>query len=162
MSTFSQSFHHYQDPSPYINPNEFASFDGQYDFQRPKTPTESLVNHSGHSPCPLTTSPPLSRNVSQPPESAHEQQPPEQMLWDNGSFSDSPTSVRTPDGDSFEVEMLDNSDVRDFYHQDGMTMSTQSPHHAIPAIDSSMFYNSQGQISEQGIPPTHSIPLARG
>lgn len=160
MSTFSQPFQHYQDQTLFIDPNEYASFDGQYDFQRSKTPTESLVNHTGLSPGPLTTSPPLSRNTSQPPESVHGQEPPEQMLWDNGSLSDSSTSVRTPDGELFEVEMLDNSDVRNFYHQDGNPMSTQSTHQAIPAMDSSMFYNAQGNISDQGMFSVNPTPFS--
>jgi hypothetical protein len=37
----------------------------------------------------------------------------DRMVWDDGSHPNSPTSVRTPDGDSFEVEMLD-SDLRNF------------------------------------------------
>lgn len=118
---------------------------------RSKTPTDSLVNHTGlspggYSPGPLiTTPPPLSRNPSQQPVPSQEQIP-EQSFWDNASFSNSPTSVRTPDNDSFEVEMLD-SDMRTFYHQDTTTMSTQASHNTIPAVDSTMYFSDQGMCS---------------
>ncbi|KAF2185062.1 hypothetical protein K469DRAFT_726934 [Zopfia rhizophila CBS 207.26] len=83
----------------------------QYNDPRSKTPT-SLINHTGHSPGPLST--PQSRNNSQPPEP---------MNWDDvpDSLSTSPTSVRTPDNDSFEVEMLDASnDMRNFYENENI------------------------------------------
>ncbi|KAH7077368.1 hypothetical protein FB567DRAFT_535115 [Paraphoma chrysanthemicola] len=136
MSTFSQQYQHFQQP-PFFDPYTFAS--GHYDTGREKTPTDSLINHTGHSPIPLITTPPLSRNASRPPEPPRDQ-PPEHLLWDNVSPSDSPTSVRTPDGESFEVEMLD-ADVRNFYHHNGMNMSTQVSHNAIPAEDTSMFFS---------------------
>jgi hypothetical protein len=71
------------------------------------------------------------------------------MLWDDGSLSNSPTSVKTPDGESFEVEMLD-SDVRNFYQQ-GASMSTQVSHNAIPAVDQSMLFTPQGTFSDHGM-----------
>ncbi|KAH6629821.1 hypothetical protein C7974DRAFT_395298 [Boeremia exigua] len=114
--------------------------------RRSKTPSESLIGHTGYSspggysPGPLiTTPPPLSRNPSQQPVPPQEQLP-DQSFWDNGSFSNSPTSVRTPDNESFEVEMLD-SDIGRFYQQDASIMTTQSPHNNIPAVDSNMFFN---------------------
>jgi hypothetical protein len=125
------------------------------DSRRSKTPTDSLINHTGLSPGGLspgpliTTPPPLSRNPSQQPAPPQDQ-PPEQLHWDHGSFSNSPTSVRTPDNDSFEVEMLD-PDMRNFYHQDANIMTTQSSHSNVPAVDSSMFFTSQGMISDQGM-----------
>ena len=148
MSTFSQHYQHFQEQPLFIDPHTFAY--GQHDTRRSKTPTDSLINHTGLSPGPLTTTPPLSRNPSQPPEPSRDQLP-DQMLWDNGSLSNSPTSVRTPDGDSFEVEMLDTESIRNFYHQNGNTMSTQGSHNAIPAVDSSMFFTAQGTISDQGV-----------
>ena len=117
------------------------------DARRSKTPTESMINHTGlspgsYSPGPLiTTPPPLSRNPSHQPVPLQEQIP-EQSTWDNGSFSNSPTSVRTPDNDSFEVEMLD-SDIGRFY-QDTNIMSTQSSQNNVPAVDSTMFFTDQG------------------
>ena len=90
---------------PLVNdPHTFVY--GQHNARRSKTPTGSLINHTGLSPVPLTT--------SQPPELSREQVP-EYMLSDS-SLSNSPTSVRTPDDDSFEVEMLDSGSVRNFYH----------------------------------------------
>jgi hypothetical protein len=111
-----------------------------------------MINHSGlspanYSPGPLiTTPPPLSRNPSQQPLPAKEQVP-DQVYWDNGSFSNSPTSVRTPDNDSFEVEMLDNPDMRSFYQQDSNIMSTQASHNNVQAVDSTMFFSDQGMSS---------------
>jgi hypothetical protein len=78
-----------------------------------KTPTDSPINHSGLSPIPLTATPPLSRNPSRPPEPPRDQTP-DDMPWDTGGLSNSPKSVRTPDVDPFEVEMLDSA-VRNFY-----------------------------------------------
>ncbi|ORX97545.1 hypothetical protein BCR34DRAFT_496762 [Clohesyomyces aquaticus] len=101
-SQYYYTYHHQQQqPQVLLAANAFGY--GQYDPQRSKTPT-SLINHTGHSPGPLST-PPQSRNASQPPEQA-----PGQMIWENarGSPSDSPTSVKTPDNDPFdEVVMLD-------------------------------------------------------
>lgn len=73
------------------------------------------------------------------------------MLWDNGSPSDSPTSLRTPDGESFEVEMLDSESIRNFYHQTGVNMSTQVTHNAIPAVDHGMILTPQGLFSDDGM-----------
>ncbi|CAO2648964.1 Nn.00g099130.m01.CDS01 [Neocucurbitaria sp. VM-36] len=148
MSTFSQHYQHFHEQPLFIDPHTFVY--SQHDTRRSKTPTDSLINHTGLSPGPLTTTPPLSRNPSQPPEPSRDQLP-DQMLWDNGSLSNSPTSVRTPDGESFEVEMLDSESIRNFYHQNGNTMSTQGSHNAIPAVDSSMFFTAQGTISDQAI-----------
>ena len=72
------------------------------------------------------------------------------MLWDNGSNSNSPTSVRTPDGDSFEVEMLDSESIRNYYHQNAVNMSTQVSHNAVPAVDTSMLMTPQGTFSDHG------------
>ncbi|KAJ4986571.1 hypothetical protein SVAN01_07880 [Stagonosporopsis vannaccii] len=116
------------------------------DARRSKTPTESMINHTGlspgsYSPGPLiTTPPPLSRNPSHQPVTLQEQLA-EQSLWDNSSFSNSPTSVRTPDNDSFEVEMLD-SDIGRFY-QDTNIMSTRSSQNSIPAVDSTIYFTDQ-------------------
>ncbi|KAH7132034.1 hypothetical protein B0J11DRAFT_214640 [Dendryphion nanum] len=92
---------------------------GQYEDSRSKTPT-SLINHTGHSPGPLST-PPMSRNPSQLPHQA-----PDFMICDGSinSPSDSPTSVSTPDNESFEeVEMLDSDPMRDHYsHRHSNTM----------------------------------------
>ncbi|KAF2624348.1 hypothetical protein BU25DRAFT_461211 [Macroventuria anomochaeta] len=142
MSTFPPQYQYQSQQFLYEQPFELA----QNVARRSKTPTDSLINHTGlspggHSPGPLiTTPPPLSRNPSQQPVPLQEQLP-EQSFWDNGSFSNSPTSVRTPDNDSFEVEMLD-SDIGRFY-QDTNIMSTQSSHNNVPAVDSTMFFSDQ-------------------
>jgi hypothetical protein len=147
MSTFSQQYH-FQDQPIFIEPHAFSL--GHYDPGRHKTPTDSLINHTGLSPTPLTTTPPLSRNPSRPPEPLRDHTP-DHLLWDNGSLSNSPTSVRTPDGDSFEVEMLDSESIRNFYHHNGANMATQASHHAVPAVDSSMFFTPNGTISDHGM-----------
>lgn len=122
--------------------------------RRSKTPTDSLINHTGrspggYSPGPLiTTPPPPSRNPSQQPTPSQEQLP-DQSFWDHGSISNSPTSVRTPDNDSFEVEMLD-SEIGRFYHQDTNIMTTQSSHNNVPAVAPNMFFTPQQVISDQG------------
>jgi hypothetical protein len=155
MSTYSQHYHHYQEQPLFIDPHAFVY--GQYDTRRSKTPTDSLLNHTGLSPGPLST-PPLSRNQSRQPELPQDQ-PPEQLLWDNGSSSNSPTSVRTPDGsESFEVEMLDSDPIPNYYHHNGNNMSTQSSHSAIPAMDSSMLFTAQGTLSDQGLLTLHLRP----
>jgi hypothetical protein len=147
MSAYFQQYQHYSQQHFHIDPHAFE-YD-QYGTRRSKTPTDSLLNHDGHSPCPLTTTPPLSRNTSHPPEAFHNQ-PFEQMVCDSGSLSNSPTSVRTPDGESFEVT-LDSESMRNFYHQNGNAMSTQGSQNAIPATDSSMFFTAHGTFTDQGI-----------
>jgi hypothetical protein len=148
MATFHQPYQHFQQQQIFVDPYTFAF--GHHDTGREKTPTDSLINHTGHSPIPLTTTPPISRNPSRPPEPPREL-PSDHMLWDNGSLSNSPTSVKTPDGESFEVEMLDSDSLRNFYHQSGVNMSTQVSHNAIPAMDTSMFLTPQGTISDHGM-----------
>jgi len=139
-----QQYQYYQQTSLLFDPNALAV--NQYGTGREKTPTDSLINHTGLSPIPLTATPPLTRNPSRPPELPRDQPAPDQMLWDDGSLSNSPTSVRTPDGESFEVEMLDQ-DMRTFYQHNGVNMSTQASHNAIPALDTNMFFTPQGTIS---------------
>jgi hypothetical protein len=148
MSMFDEPYHpNFHQQSLFFDPHTFPL--GHYDTtRRDKTPTDSLINHTGLSPIPLTATPPLSRNPSRPPEPPRDQ-PPDHMLWDDGSLSNSPTSVKTPDGESFEVEMLD-SDVRSFYQQ-GASMSTQVSHNAIPAVDQSMLFTPQGTFSDHGM-----------
>lgn len=137
----------YQQPQQFFDPSAFEQ--SQNAAYRSKTPTDSMINHSGlspanYSPGPLiTTPPPLSRNPSQQPVPTQEQVP-DRVYWDNGSFSNSPTSVRTPDNDSFEVDMLDNPDMRSFYQQESSIMSTQASHNNVPAVDSNMFFSDQG------------------
>jgi hypothetical protein len=149
MSMFDEQYQYFQPQSLLFDPHAFAI--NQHDSGREKTPTDSLLNHSGLSPIPLTATPPLSRNPSRPPGLPRDQPAPDHMLWEDGSLSNSPTSVRTPDGDSFEVEMLD-SDVRAFYQQNGVGMSTQVSHNTIPAVNTNMFFTPQGNISDQGMP----------
>lgn len=149
MSMFDeQQYQYYQQTSLLFDPNALAV--NQHGTGREKTPTDSLINHTGLSPIPLTATPPLSRNPSRPPELPRDQPAPDQMLWDDGSMSNSPTSVRTPDGESFEVEMLDQ-DMRTFYQHNGVNMSTQASHNAIPALDTNMFFTPQGTISNHGM-----------
>jgi hypothetical protein len=159
MSTFSQHYQHQHFPQQtlFVDPHTLTF--AQYGTGREKTPTDSLINHSGLSPIALTNTPPLSRQSSRPPEPPRDQ-PLDHMLLDNGSSSNSPTSVRTPDGESFEVEMLD-SEMSNYYHQTSMSMSSQAHHNSIPAVDSNMFLTPQGTISDLGvlIPSVQRIPL---
>lgn len=149
MSTLDEQYQYFHQQQLLFDPHAFSL--DQYGAIREKTPTESLVNHSGLSPGPLTATPPLSRNTSRPPEQLPRDQPaPDHMLWDEGSLSNSPTSVRTPDGESFEVEMLD-TDMHTFYHQNAAGMTTQASHSAIPAVDPSMFFAPNGTISNHGM-----------
>lgn len=146
MSTFEEPYQQFFSQQLYVDPNVYPL--GHYEPGRDKTPTDSLINHTGLSPIPLTATPPHSRHASRPPEPSGEQLP-DHMLWDDGSLSDSPTSVRTPDGESFEVEMHD-SDIGNFYSE-GMNMSTQSSHNAIPAVDQSMMLTSQNTFSDHSM-----------
>ncbi|KAH8731520.1 hypothetical protein GQ44DRAFT_767385 [Phaeosphaeriaceae sp. PMI808] len=157
MSTFQQQYQHFQQPL-FVDPHTFTF--GHYDARREKTPTDSLINHSGHSPIPLTTTPPISRNPSRPPEPLRDQ-PPDHMLWDNGSLSNSPTSVRTPNDESFEVEMLDSESIRNFYHQNGASMSTQVSHNGIPAVAPGMFLTPQGDISDHALHAAMNATIAQ-
>lgn len=145
MSTFQQPYLHFQQPQLFADAHTFAF--GHYDAGREKTPTDSLINHTGLSPIPLTATPPLSRNPSRPPEPLRDQ-PPDHMVCDYGSLSNSPQSVKTPDGESFEVEMLDSDSIRNFYHQSGVDMSTQVSHNVVPAVDSSMLLSDQGILND--------------
>lgn len=101
----------------------------------------SMINHPSYSPAlsgPLST-PPRSRNGSRPPE-----QPPDQMMYEDvgGSQSDSPTSIPTPDGSAFEVEMLDSEAMRNFYFQPHENMvSTQIQQDNIPAMASNYYFS---------------------
>jgi hypothetical protein len=156
MSAYSQHYAYSEQPL-FVDPHAFV-YGGQYDArQRSKTPTDSLVNHTGLSPGPLTTTPPLSRGPSQQPELL---QDPEHMLWDNGSSSTSPTSVRTPDGDSFEVEMLDSESMRNYYHQNGNTMPAQTTPNRLPTMDSSMMFTAQGTFSDQAVQAAFNVTMA--
>ncbi|KAF2854828.1 hypothetical protein T440DRAFT_387250 [Plenodomus tracheiphilus IPT5] len=147
MAAF-QLYPQQHEPLLFQNLNAFPH--GQYGFPRSKTPTESLVNHTGYSPGPLITTPPVSRNPSQPPEPPQDQNPlSEQLICDNGSYSNSPTSVMTPDPESMEVEMLDGPQM--FYQHNDQIMSTQAAHSAVPAMDTSMFISGQGVISDQAV-----------
>ncbi|KNG49179.1 fungal zn binuclear cluster domain containing protein [Stemphylium lycopersici] len=157
MSTYSQHYHPFQEQPLFIDPHAFV-YGGHYDGrQRSKTPTDSLINHSGLSPGPLTTTPPVSRGPSQQRELP---QDPEHMLWDNGSSSNSPTSVRTPDGESFEVEMLDSESMRSYYHHNGNNMSSQASHNAMPPMDSSMMFTDQGTFSDQAVQAAFNATMA--
>ena len=142
MATY-HPFYQYHEQPQVLMPDAFAY--AHYDPQRSKTPV-SLINHSGHSPGPLST-PPSSRNPSQPPEQPPEH-PPDHMAWDDAaaSISDSPTSVKTPDNDSFEFDLLDGPEsMRDFYQgQNPAIMTSQVSHQALPALDTNMYFSDQG------------------
>jgi hypothetical protein len=148
-------YHHnypYQDQSEVFiasNPYGYGQHTGT--VQRSKTPT-SLVNHTGHSPGPLST-PSVSRNASQGPEQLPDHA--EQMVYDDtyGNFSDSPTSVRTPDDNNFEVEMLDTQSMRDFYHTQNGAMTTQVSNARLPALETNMFLTPQDTYTDQGMQP---------
>jgi len=137
MSTYSQHYQTYQDQPLFIDPHAFVY--GQYDSRRSKTPTDSLINHTGLSPGPLATPPPVSRGLPQQPELPQDQ-PPEYMQWEIDSSSTSPTSVRTPEGSSFEGDMIDYTPN---YHHNGNTMSSHGSHHSIPGVDSGMLFSDQ-------------------
>lgn len=139
--SYNYGYHYQEQPQVFFTSANTLGYT-QYDAQRSKTPT-SLITHPGHSPGPLST-PPQSRNPSQPPEQA-----PDQMIWDDavGSQSNSPTSVRTPEDDSFDMEMLDAD--RNGYYQNptGEVMTTQVSQDALNAMDLSILSN----LSEQGL-----------
>lgn len=141
MSTYSQHYQTYQEQPLFIDPHAFVY--GQYDSRRSKTPTDSLINHTGLSPGPLATPPPVSRGLPQQPELPQDQ-PPEYMQWEIDSSSTSPTSVRTPEGSSFEGDMIDYTPN---YHHNGNTMSSHGSHHSIPGVDSGMLFSDQGLSS---------------
>jgi hypothetical protein len=152
MSTFQEQWVQYAQPQLYVDPHAFTF--NQYGMGREKTPTDSLINHPRFSPGPLTATPPASRNPSQPPEALRDQ--PDHMLWDDGSISNSPTSVRTPDGESFEVDMLE-PEVRNYYQHNGMEMSNQESHNPVAAVDHSIMFTSHGTFSDHGMfVTTHS------
>ncbi|KAI8935748.1 hypothetical protein NX059_007268 [Plenodomus lindquistii] len=155
MATFQQ--HYPQQHELPLFQNLYTFSHDQYGFPQPKTPTESLVNHPSHSPAPLITTPPISRQPSQLPglSQDHTSEP---LLWDNGSFSNSPTSVRTPDPDSMEVEILNDSQM--FYTHNSQNMSTQANHGALAALDTSMFISNQGVISDQAVDAAYHDTLA--
>ncbi|EDU45461.1 hypothetical protein PTRG_02938 [Pyrenophora tritici-repentis Pt-1C-BFP] len=157
MATYTQHYQSYPEQPLFIDPHAFF-YAAQYDNRRSKTPTDSLVNHSGLSPGPLATPPPQSRRQSQQPDPSLDQIP-EHMLWDNSSSSTSPTSVRTPDGESFEVDMLDSDSIRNYYNH-GNTMTTQSPHNAMPTMDSSMLFTAQGTLSDQAVQAAFNATMA--
>ncbi|KAF2749945.1 hypothetical protein M011DRAFT_475265 [Sporormia fimetaria CBS 119925] len=138
MSSYAQ-FYQYLDQGQLLDSTNVLSY-GYDDRRREKSPS-SMVNHSGHSPGPLST-PPHSRNTSQPPE-----QPPDQMVYDDlgGSQSDSPVTVPTPDVDVFELELLDSdAPLRAFYYQQGNNMtSTHVQEESIPALTTNFYLPSQ-------------------
>ena len=149
-----QTYPQYQEqPQVFIATNAYGYGQPTGNAQRSKTPA-SLINHTGHSPGPLSTPPPPSRNASQGPEQLPEHA--EQMVYDDafGNYSDSPTSVRTPDDNNFEVEMLDSSQsMRDFYHTQNGGMTTQVSQSGLPALETNMFLNAQGTIPDHGAHP---------
>jgi hypothetical protein len=154
MATYSQYYQYPEQPQLLSTANVFQY--GQLDSHRPKTPN-SMINHSGFSPGPLST-PPMSRNTSQPPEQLPEQHP-DHMPWDDviGSTSNSPTSIRTPDNDAFDFEMLEApEDMRNFYEaqnaamaQNAAIMTAHVSHQAHPALDSNMLFTDQGPLTSQ-------------
>jgi hypothetical protein len=149
MATYPQ-YYQYSEQAQLLSTSNMFQY-SQYDSQRPKTPT-SMINHSGFSPGPLST-PPMSRNTSQQPEQLPEQ-PPDQIAWDDvtGSISNSPTSVRTPDNDTFDIDMLDApEEIRNFYRApNAAMMTTHISHQTLPALDqSTMFFTDQGPLSFQ-------------
>lgn len=136
-----QTYPQYQEqPQVFIASDAYGYGQPTGNAQRSKTPA-SLINHTGHSPGPLSTPPPLSRNASQGPEQlpAHA----EQMVYDDafGNYSDSPTSVRTPDDNNFEVEMLDSQSLRDFYQTQNGAISTDVSQGGLPAFSTTTFMN---------------------
>ncbi|KAH7401763.1 hypothetical protein DE146DRAFT_440794 [Phaeosphaeria sp. MPI-PUGE-AT-0046c] len=143
MSMFDEQPYQHFTHQLFVDPNAYSL--GQYDTGRDKTPTDSLINHTGLSPIPLTATPPYSRHASRQPEPSQEQLF-DHMSWDDGSSSNSPTSVKTPDGESFDADMLD-PDQHDIYSE-AMTMSTQVSHNVIPAVDQNIMFTSQNRISD--------------
>lgn len=143
MSTYyGQQFPHFLPQQAFDLGSHTFSF--EHHGARSKTPTDSLVNHTGLSPGPLTT-PPHSRHVSQPPEASYEQNY-EHMLCDNGSLSTSPTSIRTPDGEYSEVDMRE-PDLHFFQQHNMNPIATQGPNSTILANDQDMFLSNQGRTT---------------
>lgn len=150
------SYYQYQNQQEvFVAPNNVFGY-VQYDPRRSKSPS-SLINHSGRSPGPLNT-PPLNRNDPRGPEPPPDHAP-EHMVYDEsfGSLSNSPTSVRTPEDTSFEVEMLDLP-MRDLYRDQNGAMSSQVSQGTISPINTTMFLNSDGLFTDQG---QYHIPSAK-
>jgi hypothetical protein len=100
---------------------------------KPETPSSIMPDFDLGSPEPrqvpgLVITPPVGRNPSRrlgPPREL----PSNHMLWDNGSLPNSPTSVRTPDSESFEVEML-GSEAQSPYDLTPIIPTMECPTHA--------------------------------
>ncbi|KAF2684912.1 hypothetical protein K458DRAFT_28082 [Lentithecium fluviatile CBS 122367] len=153
-----QSYSHYQEPEVLIASNVVYGYGqptGNSDGS--KTPA-SMINHSGHSPGPLST-PSLSRNASQGPEALPDYA--EQMVYDDpGNLSDSPTSVKTPDDDTnFEDLMLDSS-TRDYYQNQNGAMTTQVSQGGLTAPQTNMFLAAQGAYPDQVLQDTINATFA--
>ena len=104
---------------------------------------EILINHTGLCPNPLTTTSPLNCSSSRPLEPRD--QPPDQ-IWDNGRLSNSPTSVRTPDGESFEAEEIYSEPIRNIYSFSSRL--NQQQRQALPEFRSANIGLEHGTISE--------------
>ncbi|KAF2710405.1 hypothetical protein K504DRAFT_476371 [Pleomassaria siparia CBS 279.74] len=149
MATYTP-YNQYHDQQQVLLPSNMFDYNQQYYPQSPKTPTSSsLINHPGLSPGPLST-PPRSRNPSQPPDQLSEQAF-EPMAWDDGSgsLSNSPTSVRTPDNETFDCDMLDEShSMRDFYQNQSRNPAMYNTTHVVqqahPAMGTTMLFTDQG------------------
>ncbi|KAF1971213.1 hypothetical protein BU23DRAFT_196677 [Bimuria novae-zelandiae CBS 107.79] len=133
-------------------------YDQQYAARRSKTPT-SLVNHTGLSPGGPLSTPPMSRDASRGPEHLLGQYP-EQMVND-GSASNSPTSVRTPDNDTFEDFMLDSNSMREFYQGNRGMMMTQVSQRPLTSVDNNnVILTAQGTISDQALTEAANATMA--
>jgi hypothetical protein len=151
------SYHHYYHfPSQgeiLVSPANFSY--GHDDGTRSKSPL-SMINNPSLSPGPLST-PSHSRDNSQPPE-----QPPDQIMYDDvgGSQSDSPTSIRTPDIEAFDLEMqYSEEDIRNFYYQqNGAMPSTEIQQSNIPAMASNLYFNDEGTALMLHPPPYANRP----
>lgn len=80
------------------------------------------------------------------------------MLYDDGSLSNSPTSVMTPEPESIEVEMLD--EAHSYYQHNEHIMSTHGSYNTIPAMDSSMMLSTHDMIGDNSTSFGHgTVPV---
>lgn len=159
MDYFEAPYQHFDTGPPVFMTQNLTNFPyGQPTGNAPRSKTPaSLVNHTGHSPGPLSTPPPPSRNASQGPEQLPEH--PEQMVYDDayGNLSDSPISAKTPD--DFEVDMLE-SPMLDFYPTHNADMTTQVSQSGLPALETNMMLNPPGPFSDQVLQEAYNASLA--
>jgi hypothetical protein len=110
----------------------------QHSTQHEKTPTNSWTSHVGNSQT-LTALGPLPTTLCRP------QTAPSQMLRNEAGV----TSVQTVEGESFKVEMMDET-VWNFYDRT-TTAEPQASPHAVPSVDQNGFSTPEGTLTDEGM-----------